>query len=103
MGEKMKKITLDSYEQEIEDSVSDYKPVYFAEKERIETIIDKVNKSKNINIRISENDLEQIKQKSATEGLPYQTLISSIIHKYVTNQLVDEKSILKSIQLLKAK
>jgi predicted DNA binding CopG/RHH family protein len=99
----MKKTNLDSYEQDIEDSVSDYKPVYLTERERIETIINKVNKSKNINIRISENDLEQIKQKSAIEGLLYQTLIVSIIHKYVTNQLVDEKSILKSIQLLKAK
>ncbi len=35
-----------------------------------------------INIRISEIDLEHIKQKAAYEGLPYQTLIASILHKY---------------------
>ena len=37
-----------------------------------------------------------------SEGLPYQTLLSSIVHKFVTDQLVDKKSILKSIELLKA-
>lgn len=35
-----------------------------------------------INIRISSSDLTRIKQKAAYEGLPYQTLIASILHKY---------------------
>jgi hypothetical protein len=34
--------------------------------------------------------------------MPYQTLLSSIVHKFVTDQLVDKKDILKSIELLKA-
>ena len=41
-------------------------------------------------------------QGADSEGLPYQTLRSSIVHKFVTDQLVDRKSILKSIELLKA-
>jgi predicted DNA binding CopG/RHH family protein len=41
-----------------------------------------LRKGARINIRISETDLQQIKQKAAHEGLPYQTLIASILHKY---------------------
>jgi hypothetical protein len=51
-------------------------------------------------IQFSAYDLEKVKQKSAAEGLPYQTLISSVIHKYITGKLVDEQAILKSLQLL---
>ncbi len=46
-----------------------------------------LNKNKKINIRISDWDYEKIKIKAVQEGLPYQTLISSIIHKYLTEQL----------------
>jgi len=41
-----------------------------------------LKKDARINIRLSENDLFKIKQKAAYEGLPYQTLISSILHKF---------------------
>ena len=44
-------------------------------------------KDKRINIRISENDLARLKAKSLEEGIPYQTLISSLIHKYVTGKI----------------
>lgn len=40
-------------------------------------------KKKNINIRISEMDLLKLKTKAEEEGLPYQTLVASILHKYV--------------------
>jgi predicted DNA binding CopG/RHH family protein len=46
-----------------------------------------LQKSKRINIRLSEADLNQIKARAAQEGMPYQTLVSSIIHKYVTGRL----------------
>ena len=49
-----------------------------------------LNKNKKINIRISDWDYEKIKIKAVHEGLPYQTLISSIIHKYLTGQLKAE-------------
>lgn len=39
-------------------------------------------KTKNINIRISERTLHRLKVKAAEEGIPYQTLASSILHKY---------------------
>ncbi len=40
-----------------------------------------LNKTRNINIRISERDLHKIKIKAAKEGIPYQTKIASIIHQ----------------------
>lgn len=46
-----------------------------------------MKKNKNINIRISENDLEAIKLLAAREGMPYQTLIGSLIHKYASGYL----------------
>lgn len=42
-----------------------------------------LDKTKNINIRISERDLLRIKAKAIEEGMPYQTLVTSIIHKYI--------------------
>jgi predicted DNA binding CopG/RHH family protein len=41
-----------------------------------------LNKSQNINIRLSEADLLKLKAKVAQKGMPYQNLISSIIHQY---------------------
>jgi hypothetical protein len=58
-------------------------------------------KSKNINIRISADDLAQIKAKADEEGMPYQTFITSIVHKYISGKLVDEKTILRAIELLR--
>ena len=46
-----------------------------------------LQKNKRINIRLSERDLFGIQTKAAEEGLPYQTLISSILHKYLTGAL----------------
>jgi len=42
-----------------------------------------LNKTRNINIRLSEQDLYRIKAKAVEEGMPYQTLVSSIVHKAV--------------------
>lgn len=47
-----------------------------------------VRKNKRINIRLSETDLTKLKEKALEEGIPYQTLISSLIHKYVTGKIV---------------
>ncbi len=48
-------------------------------------------KDKRVNIRISKKDLESIQKKALEEGIPYQTLISSLIHKYVNGRLVDKE------------
>jgi predicted DNA binding CopG/RHH family protein len=42
------------------------------------------NKTRNINIRLSERDLYRLKAKAIEEGIPYQTLASSILHKAAT-------------------
>ena len=49
-------------------------------------------KDKRVNIRISEKDLTKIQKRALQEGLPYQTLISSILHKFVTGQLKEKTS-----------
>lgn len=46
-------------------------------------------KDKRINIRLSSRDLEDIQARAAEEGLPYQTLIASVLHKYVSGRLVE--------------
>ena len=46
-----------------------------------------LRKNKNINIRISENDLAAIKLRAVREGMPYQTLIGSLIHKYASGYI----------------
>ena len=47
-----------------------------------------LNKDRRINIRISSRDLFGVQRKAQEEGIPYQTLISSVIHKYVAGSLV---------------
>jgi len=46
-----------------------------------------LQKNKRINIRLSEKDLFGIQSKAVEEGLPYQTFISSILHKYLNGIL----------------
>ena len=94
------KVKLDKEEQAIERSAGSYRPVSKKEREKIEGILDRIRKTRNVNIRLSESVLEQLKQRSREEGIPYQTLISSVLHKFVTNRLVDEAAIRKSLHLL---
>ncbi len=96
------KSKLDKYESEIEGNISQFAPVSNTKKASIESIIDKANEKKSISLRLKNNDIEQLKLRAETEGLPYQTLLSSIVHKFVSDQLVDKRSILKSIEILKA-
>lgn len=42
-----------------------------------------LRKDKRVNIRMTERDLLRFQKKAAEEGLPYQTLISSVLHKYI--------------------
>ena len=46
-------------------------------------------KNRRVNIRISAMDLEGLQAKAAAEGLPYQTLMASVLHKYVSGRLVE--------------
>ncbi len=58
------------------------------EKRRLEeTARNTFQKDMRINIRISSRDLENIQKKAAKEGIPYQTLITSTLHKFVAGKL----------------
>ena len=48
-------------------------------------------KNKRVNIRISESDLVLLQKKAVLDGLPYQTLMSSVLHKFISGRL-EEKS-----------
>ncbi len=87
-------IHLDEYEQEIENALPDSLdklPVTDDLEAEIaysrEAAANYLRKDAKINIRLSQFDLEGLKRLAVREGLPYQTLISSVLHKYVTHNL----------------
>ena len=47
-----------------------------------------VRKDRRVNIRLANRDLDGIRAKAAEEGIPYQTLIASILHKFVSGRLI---------------
>ena len=84
-------------EQEILDSFErgEWVPVKDLSKRKRELIRyarNTLKKDKRLNIRISERDLNELQKKAVSEGLPYQTFVSSIIHKYVNGRLVEAKN-----------
>ena len=92
----MKKTILDAEEKDILDSFEsgEWKPVKNPKaeiKKLSEYAKNTLQKDKRINIRMSSKDLDQIQVIAAQEGIPYQTLISSVIHKYVSGYLLDKK------------
>ncbi|MEA3285947.1 MAG: antitoxin [Candidatus Marinimicrobia bacterium] len=79
---------LDKYEQEILRSYEndEWESVPDLEKRKLELqeyARETLRKDKRVNIRITGRDLRQLQRIALREGLPYQTLISSILHKYV--------------------
>lgn len=64
-----------------------------AEKKRYQEAAKRsMKKERRVNIRLSSHDLEAIQRLAVEEGLPYQTFLSSIIHRYATGRLVTRKS-----------
>lgn len=51
-----------------------------------------LRKDKRINIRISEMDLRKLQKKAVHEGMPYRTLIASVLHKFVNGSLKEQTS-----------
>jgi predicted DNA binding CopG/RHH family protein len=92
---------LSEEEKQIENGLENYTSVKGEKREKIENIIANAKKNKAISLRMTNFDLERIKNKAEEEGIPYQTLITNILHKYITNQLFDKEEMLKSIRLLK--
>lgn len=89
----MSKLKLSNDEQQLLDSVESghYESVLTESRRReLESIASHTfKKDKRINIRISNRDLVAIQARASQEGMPYQTLVSSIIHKYISGSLQD--------------
>jgi len=49
-------------------------------------------KDARINIRLSSRDLRSLQARALKEGMPYQTLVSSVLHKYIDGQLIDKSA-----------
>ena len=89
-------ITLDQEEQALSESIEkgEWKSVPDLEEEiRKSKEYAKATfaKNKRMNIRITQKDLTALKIRALEEGIPYQTLVSSIIHKYLSGRLVEKK------------
>lgn len=91
----MKTYELDLEEQELLQSLEN------DEWESVENLQDEIKlhqdiakntlrKDKRINIRLSSNDLEALKTNAVELGLPYQTLVSSILHQYASGRLIQK-------------
>jgi len=95
------KTKLDRAERAIEANATSFRPLSGEKLRRVEKILAHARKDKSVSIRLSKETLAALKLRSAREGLPYQTLISSILHKYLTGRLVDESAIRHSIRFLR--
>ena len=88
----MKKIRLDKDEKEILDAIENgqwelVKPKKQELEHYAQIAKNTLKKDQRMNIRISKTDLNGIRAKAAEEGIPYQTLVASIIHRYVSGSL----------------
>ena len=87
---------LDAYEQEILVAFEAGKLNYSATKSELDQMRAAARataiKDQRINIRLSTGDLRDIQTKALQEGMPYQTLIASILHKYVTGKFAERQT-----------
>ena len=86
---------IDEEEKDLIDSIEndewiESKDVDFLKKQAKEYAEATIKKDKRMNIRISERDLKNLKIKALEEGLPYQTLVSMILHKYLSGKLREQ-------------
>ena len=93
----MKKRTIDSEEKEILASYErdEWRPVKNGRSEiaKLQQYArNTLQKNKRINIRLVERDLVGIQTKAVEEGMPYQTLISSVLHKYLSGRLTEKNT-----------
>jgi predicted DNA binding CopG/RHH family protein len=87
------KVRLTEEEKEILDSFekNEWVPVKNLSKRKEELMQyarNTLKKDKRLNIRISQRDLNELQRKAIIEGLPYQTYVSSVIHKFVNGKLI---------------
>lgn len=91
----MKNIKLDKEEQKLLESVEqgEWKSVrnLEAEKKRFQVYARATfAKNKRVNIRIAEKDLNALQTKAIEDGIPYQTLMSSVLHKFISGRLSEK-------------
>lgn len=88
----------DAYEREILSSFEKGKLKSVATKAELEKFRAAARatavKDRRVNIRLSSIDLNDIQVKALEEGMPYQTLIASVLHKYVSGRLVEQTSLI---------
>jgi predicted DNA binding CopG/RHH family protein len=89
----MSKAILDQEEQELLDAfeAGEFESVLTEERKKLLALAaeETFKKDKRINIRISSRDLAALQRRALEEGLPYQSLIASVLHKYVSGSLQD--------------
>ena len=78
---------LDPEEQRIEDEADQYRPITGKERERLDQKLQADHETTMVSIRLPETDLAAIREKADRRGVPYQTLIKSILHQYATDQV----------------
>ena len=93
----MKTNYIDEQEKELINSLEDFDLSQIQNDEENSKLLKKSAKAfikkeeTKMNIRISSSELDKIKAVAMQEGLKYQTFIKSVLHKYITGQLVEEK------------
>jgi len=90
----MKKTKLDKEEQELLDSFDrgEWKPVKNVKREIAKHrryARNTLRKDRRVNIRISSRDIEQLQAVAVEDGIPYQTLMASVLHRYASGRLVE--------------
>lgn len=83
-------IQLTEEELEIEKNLEEYAPVKDLDAEVAKITQAFKNTRKRISLRVPIGDLERIKEKAAQRGLPYQTLINSILHQFAAGNLAEK-------------
>ena len=88
MDKKQKKIVFNEYENEILEAYESGN-LKISKSQTDYKIISRntMKKNRKINIRIGDNDLSALQRRAAREGMPYQTLIGSVLHKFASGFL----------------
>jgi predicted DNA binding CopG/RHH family protein len=88
---------IDDYEKEVLDAFEGGSLESVATKEELARLRAAARataiKDRRVNIRMSSGDLRDIQAKALEEGVPYQTLIASVLHKYVTGRLAERETV----------
>mgnify|MGYP001572563013 CR=1 FL=1 len=92
MRDPFKNAQLDPYEQELSDAIENSQvrevPDMEKEKKRIVSMFrEAARKDRRVSLRVKDRDLDAIQARAAANGLPYQTLIATILHQVATGKM----------------